>query len=118
MFRVDALFLGTGPDELAWLPEWLDRVQNPMPSDTEFLEEMGRRLDPGGYGLLEENLGLRPGESETSRTLMDYLWELAPGGSSRSLVTKKRPGVCRAFLFLSCAARGLPNGFTRLVALA
>ena len=64
---------------LAWLPEWLDLVQTPLPADSDFFEEMSRLLDPVGYQVLEENLALLPGESELSRTFTDFLWEMAPG---------------------------------------
>ena len=68
----DAAMLGQS------LPEWLDRVSSMMPAETEFLVEMGRRLDPAGYGLLEESSGLRPGESEVRRIFEAHLWEVAP----------------------------------------
>ena len=46
----DAKTLGKG------LPDWLDRVSSVMPSDAEFLTEMGRVVDPAGYDLLDENV--------------------------------------------------------------
>ena len=67
----DAATLGEG------LPEWLDRVSAVMPVESEFLAEMGRRLDPVGAGLLDENLGIGLGESEVRRVFDGYLWEIA-----------------------------------------
>ena len=60
------------------LPEWLDCVSSTLPAEAQFLSEMGRRLDPHGADLFEENLGLRPGESEVRRSFESHLWELAP----------------------------------------
>ena len=68
----DAAMLGQS------LPEWLDRVSSVLPGEAEFMSEMGRCLDPVGYGLLEENLGLRAGESEARRVFEAHLWEMAP----------------------------------------
>lgn len=33
------------------LPDWLERVSSVMPAESEFLADMGRRLDPAGYDL-------------------------------------------------------------------
>lgn len=60
------------------LPAWLDRVSYVMPAEAAFLSEMGRCLDPGGYGLLGENLGFRSEESEARRAFEAHLWEMAP----------------------------------------
>ncbi len=73
----DAETLGKG------LPDWLDRVSSVLPAESEYLAEMGRRLDPGGAALLDENLGLRAGESEVRRTFEAHLWEMAPRLSSK-----------------------------------
>ena len=78
LLAVDALLLGADAGMLGRLPEWLDYVQTPMPADAGFLTEMGRRLDPYGSALLEENSGLLSVESETSRTFTGYLWEMTP----------------------------------------
>ena len=60
------------------LPEWLDRVSGPLPAESAFLTEMGRRVDPAGGGLLEENSGLSAGESLAAREFRDRLWSMAP----------------------------------------
>ena len=68
----DAATLGKG------LPEWLGRVSSVLPPESEFLAEMGQRLDPDGAGLLDDNLGIRAGESEVARVFEAHLWEIAP----------------------------------------
>ena len=68
----DAETLGTA------LPRWLEGVTSVMPAESDFLVEMGRRLDPVGVTLLDENLGIRAGESEVARAFENYLWEMAP----------------------------------------
>ncbi len=60
------------------LPEWLARVSSVIPAESAFLTEMGQQVDPVGYDLLTENLGIRPGESEVRRALEAHLWEMAP----------------------------------------
>ena len=60
------------------LPDWLERVSSVIPAESEFLAEMGRCLDPRGAGLLDESLGIRPGESEVRRSFDAHLWEMAP----------------------------------------
>ena len=60
------------------LPKWLDRVSSVMPAESAFMIEMGRRFDPGGAVLMDENLGLRLGEAEVQRALEAQLWEIAP----------------------------------------
>ena len=75
---VMALLLEADADALARLPEWLDRVSSVMPPESEFLTEMGRRVDPAGVALIEENLLLLPGESEIRRAFDACLWEMAP----------------------------------------
>ena len=73
----DAETLGKG------LPDWLDRVSSVLPAESEYLAEMGRRLDPDGAALLDENLGLRAGESEVRRAFEAHLWDMAPRLPSR-----------------------------------
>ena len=73
-----ALLLEADADALARLPDWLDRVQAILPADGAFLAEMGRRVDPAGASLVEEGLGLLPGESLARREFRNCLWELAP----------------------------------------
>ena len=68
----DVATLGEG------LPEWLDRVSAVMPVESEFLAEMGRRLDPDGAAVFYENAGLMPSESEAVREFRTCLWEMAP----------------------------------------
>ena len=68
----DAETLGTA------LPRWLEGVTSVMPAESDFLVEMGRRLDPVGVTLLDENLGIRAGESEVRRVFEAHLWEVAP----------------------------------------
>ena len=87
LLAIHALLLKADAEMLARLPEWLDRVQTPLPGSRDFFEEMARRLDPTGYELLEESLGLLPGESETARTFTDFLWDMAPRVPGRSAVT-------------------------------
>ena len=87
LLALHALLLGAGGDTLARLPEWLNTVQTPVTFDRDFFEEMARRLDPTGYAVLEESLGLLPGESEASRAFTDCLWSMAPGIPRRSSVT-------------------------------
>ena len=72
LMKADAQVLGKD------LPEWLDQVSTVLPAEAEFLSEMGRRVDPVGSGLLEENSVLSTGESLASRALVDHLWEMAP----------------------------------------
>ena len=60
------------------LPEWLDRVSSVMPAESAFMTEMGRYLDPAGYDLQAEILGLMPGQSEARRSFDAHLWEMAP----------------------------------------
>ena len=85
LLAVDALLLGADAETLGWIPEWLDAVQTPVTFDRDFFEETARRLDPTGCEVLEESLGLLPGESEASRAFTDCLWSMAPGISSRSV---------------------------------
>ena len=68
----DAAALGKG------LPEWLEGVSTMMPGESEFLTEMGRRLDPARYDLVVENSGVKPGGSEVRRPFETQLWEMAP----------------------------------------
>ena len=77
LFAVAALLLEADADALARLPEWLDRVQAVLPAESEFLTDMGRRVDSAGAVLVEENLGLLPGESLAAREFRGCLWELA-----------------------------------------
>ena len=44
----------------------------------EFLTEIGRQFDPAAYDLLEENLGLRSGETLAVRSFTNHLQEMAP----------------------------------------
>ena len=85
LLAVHALLLGADAEILGSIPEWLDRVQTQLPGDAEFLIEMGRRVDPGGFQVLEENLFLLPGQSETAQAFTDFLWEMAPLASGPSL---------------------------------
>ena len=87
LLALHALLMGADAGMLGRLPEWLDRVQTPVTFDRDFFEDMARRLDPTGYAVLEESLGLLPGESEASRAFTDCLWSMAPGIPSRSSVT-------------------------------
>ena len=84
LLALHALLLGAGSETLGWLPEWLELTSTVLPADAAFLTEMGRRLDPDGFGLLEDNLALLPGESATARAFTDCLWEMAPGLPGRS----------------------------------
>ena len=77
LLALHALLLGADAETLARLPGWLDRVSTAPPADAEFFTEIGRLLDPVGYQVLEENLALPPGESETSRVFTDFLWDMA-----------------------------------------
>ena len=57
------------------LTEWLDLgVVGVGPRMGEFLAEMGLRVDPAGYNLLDENAGLLPGHSEARNSFSGYLW--------------------------------------------
>ena len=67
------------------LPAWLNTAQAPLTLDRDFFEEMARRLDPTGYEVLEESLGLLPGESETARAFTDFLWSKTPSVPGPSL---------------------------------
>ena len=84
LLAVHALLLGVDGEALARLPGWLDRVQNPVPGDVEFLTKMGRWLDPAGSQAVAENSGLLPGESEAARAFTDCLWEMVPLDWSKS----------------------------------
>ena len=83
LLAVHALLLEVDAETLGRIPEWLDAVQTPVTFDRDFFEETARRLDPTGCEVLEESLGLLPGESEASRAFTDCLWSMAPGISSR-----------------------------------
>ncbi len=60
------------------LPTWLDRVQEVIPGDADSFAETGRCLDSAGSALLEENLGLLPGESVAVSMFKSSLWSVAP----------------------------------------
>ena len=60
------------------LPEWLEWVSSVIPSEAEFLAEVGRQVDPAGYDLLVENLRIRPGDSEVRKVFEAHLWEILP----------------------------------------
>ena len=64
---IQAVFHAADAATLGGTPKWLDRVSSSLPAESEFMTEMGRRVDPDGYDLLVENLGVRPGESEVRR---------------------------------------------------
>ena len=95
---VQAVFYAADAETLGKaLPEWLNPMTSAMPGESQFLTEMGRCLDPAGYGPLTEDLGVRPGESEVRRAFEAQLWEMAPCVTrSAGSVTCKRPGGCRA----------------------
>ena len=78
LLAVDTLLLEADAQVLGEdLPEWLGQVSSALPAEAEFLTALGRSVDPGRRGLLEENSGLLPGESVASRALVDYLSEMA-----------------------------------------
>ena len=87
LLAVDALLMGADAETLGRIPEWLDRVQIPLPAEAEFFTEMVRLLDPVVADLLDENSGLLLGESEAARAFTGYLWSMAPGIPSRRSVT-------------------------------
>ena len=61
LLAVVTSLLEAGPEALeTGLPSWIEQVSTALPSDAETLTEAGRQLDPDGYALLEENLGLSP----------------------------------------------------------
>ena len=92
-----ARLLEADADALARLPEWLDRVSSVMPAESGFLTEMGRRVDPAGASLVEEGLGLLPGESLARREFRNCLWELVPCVSRAAGSWRERgPAICRA----------------------
>ena len=70
--EADAQMLGQG------LPGWLDLTSTAMPAESAFLTEMGRRVDPIGAVLLEENCCLLPGESLGSQAFRCHLLEMVP----------------------------------------
>ena len=76
LLAIHALLLGTDRKTLGELPDWLELTSVSLPSETSFLNEMSRRLDPVAYEVLEENLSLLPGESAASRTYTDCLWSV------------------------------------------
>ena len=87
LVAVQALFHAADAETLGKeLPEWLERLSSVMSADSEFLAEMGRQLDPDGAGLLDENLGLGPGDSEVRRAFEAHLWEMAPSVSRPPLL--------------------------------
>ena len=75
---IQAVFCGADAAMLERVPDWLDRVSSSLPAESAFLTEMGRRLDPGGSVLMDENLGGFAGESEVRRAFDAHLWEMAP----------------------------------------
>ncbi len=79
LVAVQAVFHAADAETLGEeLPEWLERVSSVVPPESEFLAEMGRRLDPDGARLLDENLGPGAGDSEVRRLFEVHLWEMAP----------------------------------------
>jgi hypothetical protein len=76
LLAIHSLLLGADAETLAKLPEWLELTSMSLPSETSFLNEMGRRLAPVAYEILEENLSLLPGESAAARTYTDCLWSV------------------------------------------
>ena len=72
------LLLEADADVLERLPGWLDLVSTVMPTESDFLTEVGRQLDPAGFALREENLALLLGESLAGRDFRNCLWEMAP----------------------------------------
>ena len=78
ILAIHSLLLGADAETLAKLPEWLDLVQTPLTGERDFLEGVGRRFDPAGSALLEENLGLLPGQSASARAFASTLWSMAP----------------------------------------
>ncbi len=61
MVAVQAVFHASDAATLGKdLPDWLDWVSSALPSEPGFLTAMGRCLDPAGYDLLAEDLGVRP----------------------------------------------------------
>ena len=60
------------------LPEWLGRVSSMMPAEGVFLAEMSRQLEPVEVAWLDENLGIRPGESDVRKVFEAHLWEILP----------------------------------------
>ena len=87
LLALHALLLRADWETMGRLPGWLNAVQAPLTLDRDFFEEMGRLLDPTGYEVLVESLGLLPGESETARAFTDCLWCMTPGIPSRRSVT-------------------------------
>ncbi len=78
LMKADAQVMGKD------FPEWLDQISTALPAESAFLTEMGRRVDPAGFGLLEENCGLLPGESSGTQTFRCHLLGMGPM-ASRSL---------------------------------
>ena len=88
VLAVTALLLGAGPDVLNRdLPRWIERVSSVLPADAQVLTEAGRQVDPAGYALLEENLGLAPDQCLGVEMFHSYLLGLTP-----------------------CITKGTPNG--------
>lgn len=106
LLAVDALLMKADAQVLGKdLPEWLNQVSTVLPAEAEFLSEMGRRVDPVGSGLLEENSVLSTGESLASRAFVDHLWEMAPLIRTGPLVVSRScypPLAWSRFLALYC----------------
>ena len=112
LLALHALLLGAEAEMLGWLPEWLDRVQTPLPGSRDFFEEMGRLLDPTGtrfggeLGAAARGVGGGPG-----------LHGLPVGDGVFGLVqvlsvTKKKPGSGRAWWLLLYSSDSMVLGST------
>ena len=80
LLAVAALLLKAGPEALnRELPQWIERTSSVLPAEADLLTEAGRRVDPAGYALLEENLDLTRGQCLAVEMFHAYLLGLAPG---------------------------------------
>ena len=79
LLAVVAFLLEASPQDLNRdLPRWIERVSTVLPVDAEALTEAGRQVDPVGYALLSETMGLAQDQSLAVDMFHSHLLSLAP----------------------------------------
>ena len=80
LLAVTALLLRAGPEALnRELPQWIERTSSVLPGEADLLTEAGRRVDPAGYAMLEESLGLARSQCLAVEMFHAFLLGLVPG---------------------------------------
>ena len=79
LLAVVAFLLEASPQDLNRdLPRWIERVSTVLPVDAEALTEAGRQVDPAGYTLLSETMGLTQDKALAVDMFHSHLLSLAP----------------------------------------